>query len=57
MSDVLRRHDGVRALFDNRWLHLFALDEEGRMAWRYVGDLAWEPMDAAAEESRLRAAE
>jgi len=41
MSDILRRHDGVRALFDNRWLHLFALDEEGRMAWRYVGDLDW----------------
>ncbi len=45
MTDILRRHEGVRALFDNRWLHLFALDEAGRMAWRYVGDLEW-----AAEE-------
>ena len=41
MTDILRRHDGVRALFDNRWLHLFALDEKGHMAWRYVGDLEW----------------
>jgi uncharacterized protein YbcC (UPF0753/DUF2309 family) len=41
MTDILRRHDGVRALFDNRWLHLFALDAHGRMAWRYVGDLEW----------------
>ena len=41
MTDILRRHDGVRALFDNRWLHLFALDEQGRMAWRYAGDLKW----------------
>ncbi len=41
MSDVLLRHDGVRALFDNRWLHLFALDENGQMAWRYEGDLEW----------------
>lgn len=41
MTDILRRHEGVRALFDNRWLHLFALDEDGRMAWRYSGDLKW----------------
>jgi uncharacterized protein YbcC (UPF0753/DUF2309 family) len=50
MTDILRRHEGVRALFDNRWLHLFALDEAGAMAWRYVGDLEWaaEPGAAAA---------
>ena len=42
MSDVLERHPGVRALFDNRWLHLFALNETGAMAWRYAGDLEWE---------------
>jgi len=41
ITDVLSRHDTVRALFDNGWLHLFALDEEGRMAWRYAGDLRW----------------
>lgn len=39
---ILARHPEVRALFDNRWLHLFALDDEGRMAWRYTGDLSWE---------------
>jgi uncharacterized protein len=41
MSAVLRRHPEVRALFDNGWLHLFALDDAGRMAWRYSGDLQW----------------
>ena len=41
MTDILRRHDGVRALFDNRWLHLFALDDDGRMTWRYAGNLNW----------------
>jgi uncharacterized protein YbcC (UPF0753/DUF2309 family) len=44
MVDVLKRHDNVRALFDNRWLHLFALDEDGQMAWRYEGNLQWSPM-------------
>lgn len=48
MTEVLKRHEGVRALFDNRWLHLFALDETGRMAWRYAGDLQWTEMSLAA---------
>jgi len=41
ITDILVRHPGVRDLFDNRWLHLFALDEAGQMAARYNGDLAW----------------
>lgn len=49
ISDVLSRHDNVRSLFDNGWLHLFALDEEGRMAWRYAGDLQWTAMNNAPE--------
>jgi uncharacterized protein YbcC (UPF0753/DUF2309 family) len=46
MTGILRHHEGVRALFDNRWLHLFALDEAGQMAMRYAGDLAWESYGA-----------
>jgi uncharacterized protein YbcC (UPF0753/DUF2309 family) len=42
--DVLKRHEGVRALFDNRWLHLFALDNNGQMAWRYGDSLKWSAM-------------
>lgn len=41
ITGVLRRHAEVRALFDNRWLHLFSLDQNGRMASRYAGELAW----------------
>lgn len=52
MTDILRRHDGVRALFDNRWLHLFAMDAQGRLAKRYVGDLTWVPVDGKGEASR-----
>ncbi|KAB7771148.1 YbcC family protein [Xanthomonas maliensis] len=42
IARILERHPQVRALFDNRWLHLFALDDEGRMKWRYAGNLHWE---------------
>ncbi|MBI5110741.1 MAG: DUF2309 domain-containing protein [Rhodovulum sp.] len=48
MTAILGRHDDVRALFDNRWLHLFAMDAEGRLARRYIGDLQWEPIAGAA---------
>ncbi|MDO1559401.1 DUF2309 domain-containing protein [Brevundimonas sp. 2R-24] len=51
MTEVLRRHEGVRALFDNGWLHLFALDDQGRMAWRYARDLEWTAMNPADQPS------
>jgi uncharacterized protein YbcC (UPF0753/DUF2309 family) len=51
MSVVLDRHPAVRALFDNRWLHLFALDDAGRMAWRYAGQLRWEREQMTAGSS------
>ncbi len=51
MAEILSRHDGVRALFDNRWLHLFALDEAGQMAWRYAGDLQWEAVAVGEGET------
>ncbi len=50
MNDILKRHETVRALFDNRWLHLFALDAAGRMAWRYAGDLQWTEMAPPADQ-------
>ncbi len=56
ISAILARHPGVRALFDNRWLHLFALDAEGRMAWRYAGDLQWESEVAADRVLEIAAA-
>lgn len=49
MSDILKHHDGVRALFDNGWLHLFALDGNGHMAWRYTGNLEWSRMEGMVE--------
>lgn len=39
---VLAKHDGLRALADNGWLHLFALNDAGAVVARYRGGLAWE---------------
>jgi len=52
MNDILRRHEDVRALFDNRWLHLFAVDEDGRLGHRYVGDLEWQSMALRSDQDR-----
>ena len=46
MIEILGRHDNVRALFDNGWLHLFAL-EHGRMTARYRPGGAWEQVASA----------
>jgi len=50
ISAILARHEGVRALFDNRWLHLFALDSRGHAAWRYAGNLEWTAEQFMTEE-------
>ncbi|MBB6228864.1 hypothetical protein FHS79_003057 [Polymorphobacter multimanifer] len=58
MTAVLERHPGIAALFDNRWLHLFALDDAGRMAWRYAGHSRWQPSEAGTQtpnQSRVAA--
>ncbi len=41
--NVLERHPQVRALFDNNWLHLFAL-RDGRVAACYRPGLVWTDM-------------
>jgi uncharacterized protein YbcC (UPF0753/DUF2309 family) len=41
IADILAKHPDVQALFDNGWLHLFAL-EGGKVASRYRPGLVWE---------------
>ncbi len=45
MTAILKNHPGVGALFDNQWLYLFALDDNGALAWRYCGNNAWDPVE------------
>ena len=40
MTRILEKHPGVRALFDNGWLHLFAM-QDGKVDARYLPGLGW----------------
>ncbi len=42
MTAILEKHRHVRNLCDNGWLHLLAMDSQGQVAYRYMGDLNWE---------------
>jgi hypothetical protein len=42
MNNILEKHENVRNLCDNGWLHLLAMDAAGKVAHRYIGDLNWE---------------
>jgi uncharacterized protein YbcC (UPF0753/DUF2309 family) len=44
LSDAIAKSAAVRNLVDNRWLHLFALADDGRVSHRYRRDLIWEPL-------------
>jgi uncharacterized protein YbcC (UPF0753/DUF2309 family) len=44
MSAVIARNAGVRDLVENRWLHLFALDDQGKPFRRYRADGMWTPL-------------
>jgi uncharacterized protein YbcC (UPF0753/DUF2309 family) len=41
---VIAKSAAVRNLVDNRWLHLFAIADDGRVSHRYRRDLIWEPL-------------
>lgn len=44
MNAVLRKHAMVKALCDNGWVQLMAMDDAGRVTHRYGRDLDWEPI-------------
>ena len=42
ITQALARLGDVRKLADNRWIHLFALSDDGRVSNRYRGGLQWD---------------
>jgi len=49
INEILEKHAHVRELFDNEWLRLVAVLDEGRTLKRYAGDLEWSDLDFDAE--------
>lgn len=42
MSKILKKHDSFRNLVDNQWIYLFAINDTGKVTYRYIGNLEWE---------------
>ncbi|MFZ6053377.1 YbcC family protein [Halocola ammonii] len=45
INGVLRRHESINNLCENGWINLFAMDSEGKVSSRYVGQLEWEQIE------------
>jgi uncharacterized protein YbcC (UPF0753/DUF2309 family) len=41
INGVIAKHEMVRQLADNRWIHLFAIDDDGATYYRYQKDQQW----------------
>lgn len=41
ISATIAKHEGVRELLDNGWLHLFAIEDDGQTFARYIGGQGW----------------
>ena len=41
MNDIIAKHESVRNLLDNRWLSLFAIEEDGQVVRHYERALRW----------------
>ncbi|MFK7868126.1 MAG: YbcC family protein [Roseobacter sp.] len=52
INKILDKHPSVKALFDNRWLHLFVMNEEGQLSRRYTRDLNWEDVRGPNQKAR-----
>lgn len=47
INGVLERHEAIRDLFDNDWLHLFQMDDVGHLSSKYAGGLKWNSLAVA----------
>jgi uncharacterized protein YbcC (UPF0753/DUF2309 family) len=48
INRVITSHDMVRELVDNRWLHLFQMNDDGAVACRYRRECKWEVVEKKA---------
>jgi hypothetical protein len=45
MNRIIEKHENVRHLLDNQWLHLFQIADEGKRYFRYAGHLSWQAVN------------
>jgi len=45
LDDIIARHDHVRHLVENGWLHLLAMDDDGQVAHRHRRGPGWDLVD------------
>ena len=48
MNEILSKHQSVRDLCDNGWIHLLAMNADGKVSHRYSGNLTWESIKKIA---------
>lgn len=56
INKILAKHQSVRNLFDNKWIHLFRLNDDGTVSEQYVSDLQWKSFinkQPSAEENLI----
>ena len=51
ISAILDKHEAVRELIDNGWMHLYALLDEGRSIRRYRPGHGWSDADPAVQQN------
>ncbi len=52
MSTIIEKHDTVRQLVDNGWIHLFAMDANGRVSHKHAGDSSWSAIEHPLQENQ-----
>ncbi len=42
INEILEKHEHIKQLVENEWIFLFAIDEEGKVRYKYDTNLEWE---------------
>jgi uncharacterized protein YbcC (UPF0753/DUF2309 family) len=42
INSILKKHESIRNLSDNGWVHLLTMNSQGKVSYRYLGDFEWE---------------
>lgn len=49
INKIIEQHENIKLLFDNQWISLLALDQNGKVAGRYDQDLNWHMFEGESQ--------